>query len=64
MRVITDIELTSRTDVELAILFDTVAKALAHTKPGSPERSRVIASLQNISRARAVRHMQSTVPGF
>ncbi len=64
MRLITDTELTSRTDVELAVLFHMVSNALAVAKPGSPARRTVIASLQNISRARAVRHKQCTVPGF
>ena len=64
MRLITDKELTSRTDVELAVLFQMVSNALAHAQPGSPGRRRVIASLQNISHEQAGRHKQCTVPGF
>ena len=64
MRLITRSELASRSDGELALLFGVAAKALAWTKPGTPERDRVIASLQNISRASAYRHQQNRVPGF
>ena len=64
MRMISTAELTSRTDVELAVLFHMVSNALAVAKPGSPARRTVIASLQNISRARSVRHRQCVVPGF
>jgi len=64
MRLITDTELSSRTDVELAVLFHMAAQALGHTAPGTQERQTVIASLQNISRERAQRHCQSRVPGF
>ena len=64
IRLITDTELASRTDVELAVLFHMVSNALAVAKPGSPARRTVIASLQNISRAQSVRHQQCAVPGF
>jgi hypothetical protein len=64
MKLITDFELTGRTDAELAVLFHMASQALAVTIPGSPGRRTVIASLQNISRARTVRHRQCTVPGF
>ncbi len=64
MRLITRSELASRSDGELAVLFGVAAKALAWTKLGSPERDRVIASLQNISRESAYRHQQNRVPGF
>jgi hypothetical protein len=64
MRLITDTELSSRTDVELAVLFHMVAGALGHTAPGTPGRQAVIASLQNIGRARASRHRQCRVPGI
>jgi len=64
MKLITDIDLTSRTDAELAVLFHMASQALAVTDPGTPGRRSVIASLQSISRARAVRHLQCTVPGF
>jgi spore maturation protein SpmA len=64
MRLITDTELTKRTDVELAILYQVVANALGHTQPGTPDRGRAIESLQNINKARSNRHNQCTVPGF
>jgi hypothetical protein len=64
VRLITDTDLASRTDVELAILFHMVSQALGRTKPGTPGRQTVIASLQNISQARAARHRQCRVPGL
>ncbi|MEQ9642051.1 MAG: hypothetical protein RIM84_18655 [Alphaproteobacteria bacterium] len=64
MRLITDNELSRRSDVELAVLFQKVSEGLAGTKPGTPARRTVIASLQNISRARAQRQRRYTVPGF
>jgi hypothetical protein len=64
MRLITDTELTSRTDVELAVLFQMAAEALATTIPGSPARNAVVASLQNISRAKAQRYYRRMAPGF
>lgn len=64
MRLVTDTELTARTDVELAVLFHVVSQALAAAKPGTPARRAVIASLQNISKARADRHYRCRVPGF
>jgi hypothetical protein len=64
MRLITDSELANRTDLELAILFHVASQALGRTRPGSPERQAVIASLQNISRARSVRHKQCREPGL
>lgn len=64
MRVITDNDLATRSDAELAVLFHMVSQVLATTEPQSDRRRRVVASLQNISRAKAVRHKQCTVPGF
>jgi hypothetical protein len=64
MRLITDSELANRTDLELAILFQIASEALARTTPGSPERQTVIASLQNIGRARSARHRQCRTPGL
>ena len=64
MRLITRSELANRTDVEIAVLFGVAAKALGWTQPGTPERARVIASLQNINLARAYRHQQHRVPGL
>jgi len=64
MRLITDTELTGRTDAELAVLFHMVAQALAAAKPGTPARRNVIASLQNISTAKAQRHYRRKAPGM
>lgn len=64
MRLITDTELAGRTDVELAVLFQTVSEALPGAAPGTPERRTVITSLQNISRERARRQRQSWPPGL
>lgn len=64
MRVITDNDLAARSDSELAVLFHVVSQALTQAQPATEQRKRVIASLQNISRARAVRHYQCKVPGF
>ena len=46
MRLITNTELSSRTDVELAVLFGIFSNALGQTTPGRPDRRSVIASLQ------------------
>jgi hypothetical protein len=64
MRLITETELTGRTDVELAVLFQIVSQALAAAKPGMPARRAVIESLQNISSVRASRHYASAAPGI
>ena len=56
MRVITLNDLTSRTDLEIAVLFHMASQALGRTNPGTTERKAVIASLQNISQARGLRH--------
>jgi hypothetical protein len=64
MRLIIETELTGRTDVDLAVLFQMVSQALAAAKPGTPARRAVITSLQNISSVRASRHYRSTAPGI
>lgn len=64
MRLITNVELTSRTDSELAVMFHMVSGALAVYKPGSNERRKVISSLQNISIERTMRHRRCTAPGL
>lgn len=64
MKSITDTELTRRTDVELAVLFQIASEALAVTKPATPERRAAIDSLQNISHERARRHRQCRPPGL
>jgi hypothetical protein len=64
MRLITDTELAGRSDVELAVLFHMAAEALATTAPGTAARNAVIASLQNITRAKARRYYRRMAPGF
>jgi hypothetical protein len=64
MKLLTDTELARRSDCELAVLFQMAAEALARTAPDSPARRNVIASLQNISRERARRHLQGRTPGL
>ena len=64
MRLISNTELASRTDAELAVLFHMVSNDLGRTKPGTLDRRKVIGSLQNISQARAVRHKRCIVSGF
>ena len=61
MRLISNLELQERGESELSALFCTVSKGLVRTKRGSPERRNALASLENISRARAVR-MQGCAP--
>jgi hypothetical protein len=55
MRLISNYELYRQSESELSALFCTVSKGLVRTKRGSPERRNALASLENISRARAVR---------
>lgn len=64
MRMMSDTELSKRSDVELAVLFGMVSNALALTSTGTPERRRVVSNLQSISRARALRHRACRMPGF
>jgi hypothetical protein len=64
MKVITLNDLTTRTDLELAVLFHVTAQALASTAPGTPARRAVIDSLQNISQAQADRHKAGRTPGL
>lgn len=64
MRLISDSELTRRSDAELAVLFQKAAQALATTKLDTPERRNAVASLQNIGRERARRHRQPRPPGL
>ena len=59
MRVITLNELTSRTDLEIAVLFHVASQALGRTTPGTPARRAVISSLQNIIWARTVQFLIS-----
>jgi len=55
MKLLSNHELLKRSDSELSALFCTVSKGLARTRRESPERRNALASLENISRARAVR---------
>ena len=54
MKLITNHELQTLTERELSALFSTVSKGLVRTRSESPERTNVLASLENISLARAV----------
>ena len=55
MRLITAIELQNRDEHSLSDLFRKVSMRLATTRAGTPERRNALASLENISRARAFR---------
>jgi hypothetical protein len=61
MKLLSNHELQKQSESELSALFCTVSKGLVRTKRGSPERRNALASLENISRARAVR-MQASTP--
>jgi len=61
MKLISNHELQKHSTSELSALFRTVSDGLVRTKRGSPERRNALASLENISRARAVR-MQTCAP--
>jgi hypothetical protein len=53
MRLISALELHQQSESELSALFRTVSKGLILTERGSPERKNALASLENISLARA-----------
>jgi hypothetical protein len=55
MRLISNHELHQRSEGELAALFRAVSEGLVRTGRGSPERRNALASLENISGARAER---------
>ena len=55
MKLISNHELQRWSESELSALFCTVSKELVRTKRESPERRNALASLENISRARAMR---------
>lgn len=61
MKVISNYELQDRGEGELSALFCTVSKSLVRTARGSAERRNALASLENISRARAA-HMLACQP--
>jgi len=52
MKIIINHELAGRNESELAVLFQIVSRHVPLTTPCSPERRNVLASLENISRAR------------
>ena len=58
MRLISAFELHRRSANELSVLFGQVSRGLARTQPGTPERRNALATLENISRARARRHAE------
>jgi hypothetical protein len=61
MKLITTHELQKLTERELSALFSTVSQGLVCTRRQSPERRNSLASLENISLARAVR-MRTSEP--
>jgi hypothetical protein len=58
MKLFSNHELEKHSESELSALFCTVSKGLVRTQRGSHERRNALASLENISRARAVRMQQ------
>jgi len=52
---ITNHELLERSESEVSALFRTVSEALVRTERGTPECRNALASLENISLARAAR---------
>jgi hypothetical protein len=60
MKLISNHELLERSESELSALFRAVSEDLVRTSRGSHERRNVLASLENISLARAAR--MSTCP--
>jgi hypothetical protein len=58
MRLISTFELHRRSSNELSLLFSQVSKGLVRTQRGSPERRNALATLENISRARAQREAE------
>jgi hypothetical protein len=61
MKLITTHELQKLNERELSALFSTVSQGLVRTRRQSPERRNSLASLENISLARAVR-MRTSEP--
>ena len=62
MRLITSFDLANRSETELAVLFWAVTRTLTCSDPDTPERRNALASLENISRARIARRLQSCAP--
>jgi len=59
MKLISAFELHRRSASELSALFGQVSKGLAQTQRGTPERRNALATLENISRARARRYAEN-----
>ena len=55
MKLISNFELAHRNTSELSALFRHVSQGLARTTRHSPERRNALATLENISRAQALR---------
>ena len=55
MKLISALELDSRSEKELSALFQQVSKGLVRTRRGSPARRNALGTLENISRARIAR---------
>lgn len=55
MKLISSHELLERSESELSALFHAVSEGLVRTERESPERRNALASLENISLARAAR---------
>jgi len=55
IKLLTSVELERMTDAQLRVLFSQVTKGLALTERETAERRNGLASLENISRAMALR---------
>jgi hypothetical protein len=51
MKLITAYELSTKTLAQLQVLYSMISEELSHTKPCDPNRSNMLASLENITRA-------------
>jgi len=56
-RIITESELTNKTDIELSALFRKVSREIVNSESDSPKRRKALASLDNINRAMRVRYI-------
>jgi len=56
-RIITESELTNKTDIELSALFHKVSRDIENSEIDSPERRNALANLENISRTMRTRHI-------
>jgi len=55
MKLITTGKLLGKSEAELTALFTDISRALARTEAATPERRNALASLETISRMRALR---------